>query len=95
MFAHQRKCNSVTQGINYSNKLTVGSLTGTIMRAYKSPMKYLVTDAKFRHKDQFRHKDHKTRQGTNKFCMTTIDKSKAKALRDLGERLTDLKWPSF
>ena len=43
-------------------------------------MKYLVTDAKFRHKDQFRYKDHKTRQGTNKFCMTTIDKSKAKAL---------------
>ena len=48
-------------------------------------MKYLVTDAKFRHKDQFRYKDHKTRQGTNKFCMTTIDKSKAKHYETWGE----------
>ena len=52
-------------------------------------MRYLVTEAKFRHKDRER------RQGIYEFYMTTIDKPKAKTLLDLGERLTDLKWASF
>lgn len=59
------------------------------MRANNSHMRYLVTEAKFRHKDRER------RQGIYEFYMTTIDKPKAKTLRDLGERLTDLKWASF